>query len=185
MPNKIFWFDVETSGLSEYKNCILSLACIIEIDGKIVDKSDYRLRPHKAAEIDPKALAVNGFTPECIATFPDQFDTFRDLMDTLESHVDKYDKLDKFVLAGYNVPFDERFLRQFFLLNGQRYFGSYFTYPKINVPDLLVPLWLSGELKTPDFKLSTICSHFGIELNAHDAMSDIMATRELYYRLLA
>ena len=33
-------------------------------------------------------------------------------------------------------------------------------------------------------KLVDVCKHFGIELDAHDALSDIKATRQLIYKLM-
>jgi len=40
-----------------------------------------------------------------------------------------------------------------------------------------------GEIELENYKLETVCAHFGITLYAHNAISDIKATRELYYLL--
>jgi DNA polymerase III epsilon subunit-like protein len=38
---------------------------------------------------------------------------------------------------------------------------------------------MSG-VRLKNYRLETMCKHFGIELKAHDAMSDIEATKQLY-----
>jgi len=36
-----------------------------------------------------------------------------------------------------------------------------------------------GKLKLENYRLETSAKHYGIKINAHDALSDIEATREL------
>lgn len=42
---------------------------------------------------------------------------------------------------------------------------------------------LKNMIPTKNFKLQTLCDYFGIEINAHDALSDARATYLLYQRL--
>ena len=102
----------------------------------------------------------------------------------LGRYCDKYNRLDKFYMAGYNVRFDADFLKEFFLKNKDFYFGSWFNYRFIDpLPLLHWANWVK-EINLPDYKLATVCRHFQIPLQAHDAMADITATRELIYKLL-
>jgi len=46
-------------------------------------------------------------------------------------------------------------------------------------------LWdFQGQLSLPNYKLQTVCEHFGVQIDAHDALSDIKATRELLQMIL-
>jgi DNA polymerase III epsilon subunit-like protein len=42
----------------------------------------------------------------------------------------------------------------------------------------------AGKIDLPDYKLSTVCAHYGIDIKAHEALSDIQATRELTLKLI-
>jgi exonuclease I len=42
-----------------------------------------------------------------------------------------------------------------------------------------------GEITLQNYKLETVAGHFGIELKAHDALSDVKATREIIRKVLS
>ena len=103
----------------------------------------------------------------------------------MSKYVDQYDKNDKFTIVGYNCTFDIGFLREFFRLNNDKYYGSWFSsYNMIDVHKLFTALRGSGlypELEAlENMKLETVANHYGIEIQAHDALSDIYATEKLY-----
>jgi DNA polymerase III subunit epsilon len=175
---KIFWFDVETTGLDPVKNDIIQLACAIEVDGVIVDKSQWFCQPKDYSAIDESALQVNGLTTEELKLFPMPFEVYADLISFLEKHCDKYNKEDKMCLGGFNVQFDIDFLRNFFKKNNDEFFGSWFNHKVIDPMNMLRYLDFYGifNLNPENYKLSTICKMMGIPINAHDAMSDIEAT---------
>ena len=86
---------------------------------------------------------------------------------------------------GYNCIFDIGFMRQFFIDSDDRYYGSWFSsYNMIDVHKLFTALRGSGlypELEeVENMKLETLANFYGIEIQAHDALSDIYATEELY-----
>ena len=60
--SKILWFDVETTGLSAYKNDIIQLAVIITVDGKVVETHDLRCQPFDKMAIDSRAMKIHGIT---------------------------------------------------------------------------------------------------------------------------
>jgi DNA polymerase III epsilon subunit-like protein len=66
---KILWFDLETTGLSPIKNDIVSLACLLEIDGYIQDTLYLEMQPVNWDTISPEALKINGYTHERLKTF--------------------------------------------------------------------------------------------------------------------
>ena len=179
MSNKKLWVDVETSGLDPNRCCILTLAALADIDGKVVAKANIKMRIRDGAIIDDSALKINGLTREEIAEFPSQMEGWRVLKVMLDSHVNKFNKDDKFVFCAYNADFDDRFLRALFLDCHDKYYGSYFFWPKIDVQTLLA-IEIANGLRLPKYNLATVCEHYEIELIAHEALSDIIATRDLY-----
>lgn len=180
---KILWFDVETTGLNNYKNDIIQLACLVEKEGKIVEEKEFRMRPFDLNAVEQEALNVNGRTLEEIKAWPDPKQAFRELISFLGNHVSKYDRADKFYPAGFNVNFDVGFLKNFFKKNGDNYFGSWFNYKYIDPLQLVFVLEYCGECRFPNNRLGTLCQELGIEIKAHDAMSDIKATYELMKKL--
>jgi DNA polymerase III epsilon subunit-like protein len=100
----------------------------------------------------------------------------------MSKYVDRYNKNDKFVMAGFNVGFDEDFLRSTFRKVQEGYFGSWFAWPKIDVAFLVALEYVKG-LRLPDFKLATICAHYDIHIDAHTALGDAKASRQLFYEL--
>ena len=87
---------------------------------------------------------------------------------------------EKFQIVGYNTSFDIGFIKAWFKDNDAK-FSDYFTYKDIDVFALVKHLRLFGlMIDCENDKLSTVCKYFGIEIDAHDAMNDIVATRELY-----
>jgi len=184
-PEKIAYFDVETGGVDPHQHGLLQIAMILEIDGLIEEQDSWFVRPYPQDKIDPEALEINGIEAG-------QFDTFRDprelltdvILPMLARHVDRYERTDKFTPAGYNVRFDIDFLRQWFVKGGEKYYGSYFNYRFVDPLPLLYWLCLERRIVLPDYKLVTVCNHLGIEIvNAHDAMADIRATREVVQHL--
>lgn len=178
---KTLYLDVETSGLNPIKSALLQVACIIDIDGEIKEKRSWYIRPFEDDEIDDKALEINRLTREQIAAFPLPWEFHREFIDMLAKHVDKFDRTDKFYTAGYNVRFDVDFLSSFFKKIGDDYYGSWFNgrlvdpYPLFQWRD-----WVGG-IKLPNYRLGTVCEKFDIKFagEAHDAMIDIQATRDL------
>lgn len=179
LGNKVFWFDVETTGLDPIKQDIIQLAFLIEINGKVIESQNLLMQPFDYTTIEQEALEVHDRTIDEIKTYPAPKDAYIKLIAILEKYVDRYDRTDKFHHAGYNTRFDMDFLRQFFIKNGDSYFGSWFNYRGIDPLPLLHLLDVIGTVSLTNFKLETVCKHFDIPLAAHDALSDVYATRNL------
>jgi len=179
MSKKIFWFDVETTGLDSVLQDIVQLAFLIEIDGKIVESQNMLMQPFNYETIQQDALDVHGRTIEEIKTYPNPRKTYTELITILEKYVDRYNRSDKFHPAGYNSRFDMEFLKQFFIKNGDIYYGSWFNYKAIDPLSLLHILDGIGSVSLENYRLETVCKHFDICLDAHDALSDITSTRDL------
>ena len=186
MKNKQFIFDLETTGLDPKKNGIIQIAGVIAIDNKAVHKFDMRCKPFPNQILDPQALQITNSTPEQIATYKDPTVVYKALTTILSKYVDRFNKRDKFTVMGYNCSFDTSFMREFFINNNDKYYGSWFnSYDPIDVHKLFTGLRGSGRFpdleRLPNMKLETLAKHYNVEINAHDALSDVYATEKLYH----
>lgn len=185
MTKKTLYFDLETTGIDEKRNSVIQFAGIIEYDDVEVDRIDIKMQPFDEAEIEDSALDKCNLTIDDLLERQSHHDGFLEVIRFLNKHVDKFDKTDKLWVAGYNIMFDLRFLNEFFQYNGEKFGpGSYINWKFIDAfPMIHIMAW-RGKINLKNHKLSTVCEAFGIPLtNAHDAMSDIEATRTLIKKL--
>ncbi|MBI3299105.1 MAG: 3'-5' exonuclease [Elusimicrobia bacterium] len=182
---KLFYADTETTGLDYKTHEAFQLAFIIEIDGKVVCEKNIKLRPVRPQNADAKALEVTKKTLPELAAYPPRAAGFKEFIDTLAQHVDRFDKLDKFVWVGQNPEFDVRFVRAFFEEHGDKYYGSWFDSRPADLISLAVACKMKGLIKPENFKLATLADQFGIKFDAHDALADVRATREVWGKLSA
>ena len=181
--NRIAWIDTETTGLNPASNAVVQIAVLIEQDGEIIEKAEVKMRPHVGAMINDKALHTNRRTIEEISKWPSPPEGKYKFRKVLEKYVHPRNSEDKFFIAGYNISFDVNMLNSFFKQCGDDYCMSFFYSCFIDVRTTVGEHFLSSDIVLPNYKLKTVCSHFGIQFKAHDAMEDIKATRDLYYEL--
>lgn len=186
MVKKILWIDTETTGLDPAHNEITQLSCIYEEDGEVKDRFNCYMCPEKWSYITDEALEVQGKTKEQLKEYPSkQMGFVQFVVGFLEQHVNRYDKMDKIVLAGQNVDFDKNFLYNFFCERGNKWFYSYFYHQVLDLKQLAFILSLNGFIKVKDVRLSTLAAECGFEFkNAHDARFDIEMTRNVYKKYL-
>ena len=186
MSKKIIWLDCETSGLDQNRNGIISLAVMAEIDGTVVDSKTFLMNP-VGRELEDGALQVNGFTREQVASFADWKTVKLGFCSWLDGFVSKFDKEDKATAAGYNIiTFDMGFIESWFLASGDKYLYSYFDRFPLDIYRMVPMLEWSGLKGLPNRKLGTVCESMGVKLeDAHEAMADVEATRELAGKIRA
>ena len=182
---KLLFFDLETTGTYPGKHGIHQMSGMIVIDGVIKETFDYKVRPNPKAEILDEALAVAGVTREQILAYPPMGEVYHQFVDgILAKYVDRYNKKDKFFLAGYNnASFDNQFLRGWFLQNGDQYFGSWFWSNSIDVMVLATPYLAARRTEMKDFKQGTVAKTLGIQVDdtkLHDALYDIEICKAIY-----
>lgn len=170
---KYLFIDTETTGLIAGVHSVIQIGCVIDDE-----EYTFNMQPFDGAVIDDKALAVNKLTREKLAEFdpyPKGVDKFLGLLD---AKVNKFDKSDKLFFVGYNTPFDEGFIRKMI----GKYFGSYFWWPSIDVAVLAAHHLRDKRHTLPNFKLNSVYQFLrGVEIqDAHDALADIKATKEIY-----
>lgn len=179
----IAWIDIESTGLDPVRCDVVQIALLIEKDGKIIQEAEIKLRPHPDCLVEDMALQTIGKTREQISKYPPPMAGIYKFKEVLENYVSPYEKRDKLFFAGYNPNFDVDMLYQAFKKNGDKYFFSWFFSCFIDVRSTVGEYFYQSDIILPNYKLSTVCAHFGIEFKAHDAMEDIRATRDLYYGL--
>lgn len=180
---KIFWFDTETSGVDPERHGIIQLAYIIEIDG--VEKERGVLYNNcSGKDITEGALRINGFTHSQIAGFPLDKEMHKTLLKVFNKYVSPYDSNDKFIMGGYNVKFDENFLRVLWRDCGDKFFGSWFAFGHIDPSQIIRFLQYCGYNFGIGAKLTDLASQFGVlRENAHDAMVDVEMTIDVVRHL--
>ena len=186
--NKIIFIDTETGGVNPEKAALIQLSGIIRIDKKDVEKFNFYIKPFGNSEVTEKALQVQGRTLEELKTdkYVEEKEVYKQFINLLDKYIDKYDKTDKFIVAGYNVRFDVDILKAFFQRHGNNFLFSYLD------SSMLDPLYSIRLLQIAEVlpvlennKLETWCKHFGIELKAHDSLEDIEATKKLIGKLIS
>ena len=184
-PTKILWLDCETTGTDPVKNDIWQFAYLIEIDGEIVDGENMYIRPYNTKNIEERALEIGGTTiTKLLEIELDTRQAVANIKNRWAKYIDKYNRDDKFVMAGYWIHFDNGFLRQTFKKAGDKYgIGSWCFSPCIDVAAFVAIAIAKHGFRFPNYKLETVCDRLGIPIEAHDALSDIHATRTLYQAL--
>ena len=182
---KVLWLDVETTGLDCRKHGLREVGFIIEIDGVEVDKGVFKINPFtyttRDVEIDDYALEISKVSIEDLESYDRVSYCFKELMNKLVKYVNANDKNDYFVIAGYNAAFDIGFIKEWFKEMGL--LDSYkdlFHYKSLDVFSIVFALRHIGLNSAENDKLETMCNYFGIEIEAHNALSDIEATKKLY-----
>ena len=166
------WIDVETTGLNEKKNDIIQLACIPIVNGVPQKSFNEFCQPLSWENVEQEALNIHGISREMLQTFQSSEDMFSKFIDYISSFNVK------FTIAGFNVSFDRRFLSATFSkLNKNQEFSRLFSI------DIHCVYKRASDVKhkiaSKSLKLEALANLYKIEINAHDALSDISATIEL------
>lgn len=181
---KKIYFDLETTGLDPEKSATHQLAMLVEIDGEVLHQIDWRIKPFEGAEISQKALAIGNVTEDSIQNYTEEKVIYKKLVNLMSKYVNRFDKRDKFHLVGYNNRFfDDRFLRAFFLRNGDSYYGSWFWADSLDVMVLASQFLMKHRHFMHNFKLGTVAQYLGIETEdelLHDGMYDVKLTKQIY-----
>ncbi len=181
---KILFFDVETTGLDYKIHGIHQLSGMLEIDGQVVETFDFKIKPPKHLVVDTEALKVANVTIDDILKYPDEKEVYKQFIEMLAKYIDKYNKVDKAFLAGFNnAAFDNDFLRAFFIRNNDNYFGSWFWSGSLDVMVLANEYLKDVRSDLINFKLRTVAQYLlgSIdESKLHDATYDNELTRNIY-----
>ena len=185
--NKIIFIDTETGGVNTEKSALIQLSGIIRVNKKDVETFNFFIKPFVNSEVNEKALEVQGRTLQELKTekYVEEKEVYKQFVNLLDKYVDKYDKTDKFIVAGYNVRFDVDMLKAFFQRHGNNFLFSYLDSSMLDPLYSIRLLQVAGILPVlENNKLETWCKHFGIELKAHDSLEDVKATKKIIGKLI-
>ena len=186
--NKIIFIDTETGGVNPEKSALIQLSGIIRIDKKDVEKFNFYIKPFENSEVNEKALEVQGRTLDELKAekYIEEKEVYKQFINLLDKYIDKYDKTDKFIVAGYNVRFDVDILKALFQRHGNNFLFSYLDSSMLDPLYSIRLLQIAGILPVlENNKLETWCKYFNIELKAHDSLEDIVATKKLIGKLIS
>lgn len=166
------WIDTETTGRLADKNDIIQLACIPIVGGVRMQSFNEFCQPNNYNNVEQGAINVHGITIARMKTFQSQEDMLEHFIAYLKSFGVK------FIIAGFNVGFDKRFLSAMFSKNGRE--NEFFAVFDLQIHDTYARAKsVKKDITSENLKLETLAKHYNIEINAHDALSDIAATIEV------
>ena len=180
---KLIFIDVETTGITCPESGLIQLAGTVEVDGNYQEDFEYRIRPFPRDEISDEALAVNGLSRAEILDYSAPEEVYPTFVELLSRYVDRYDRSDKFHFVAYNARFDADHIRAWFEKNGDKFYGSWFFHPPIDVMGIAAVHLMSRRATMKDFKLATVAAELGLEVDdgkMHDARYDVGLTREMF-----
>lgn len=180
--NDILWTDCETGGTNHEKDALIQLSAIIEECGEVVEEIDLKIKPVEGKNVSLQALEVQGrkFSDlEKFIPYEEAYKKFNTFLSRNGKRVPT--KLTRYIMGGYNGEFDCRFINEWYkdISGGPYEYWKYMQFSPIDLLPILRCLRHYRIISIPDTKLETCCNYFGIELKAHDSLSDIRATRQL------
>jgi len=192
--NKTIYVDLENSGgFNTKKATIIELAMLYE-DGVEKNKAVF----HKFCKPDPKPetwgnpiikvgnkmITISEHTGITWEYLEEHGISERELYQQAKAFLDKRiaarNPNDKAIFAAYNAPFDARFMRALWEKHGDKYYGSYFESANLDILATVALARKNGVLpKLVNNQQETVAKHLGIEFNAHSAIEDIKAGRQI------
>lgn len=191
---KLLFFDCETTGLNAEKHDICQFAAriIYYSNGAFItpEHSSYTaiVRPDFPENVDPASMAIHQFSVSDLnENGISSFTFYNDLLSFFAKHIDKFNPADKLFPAGFNVEFDYQFLAQLFRRKLDNFFGSWTNhrvFDALHTARMLAFCDIPPFCDLETFKLKACIECMPLEkrpfLKAHDALSDIDATIELF-----
>lgn len=157
--------DIETTGV-HYVNGdkITEIGAVRIVDGKIVDKFQTLVNPQ--VKLTEEIINLTGITDDMLVDAP----TFDKVIPDLYKYVDGA------CVVAHNLEFDYKFIKYMAKDCG-------YVFKNEGIDTLALSREVVRGLK--NYKLNTVCGHFGIEFQHHRALSDAHATAKLFLELIA
>lgn len=155
--------DIETTGLSKYKDEIIEIACVRVINHQIIDEMSVLVCPNNP--IPPLITKITGITNEMVKRG----------ISIEEALIQLYDFVGDEIIVGHNIGFDMGFIRY----HSEKNLGLCFDNIELDTMKIA-----RKEIVCVNYKLATLCSYFNIvNRQAHRALADVYATYELLENL--
>lgn len=192
--SNLIHIDLETTGLYARECGITQIAYILEraepgeAEGKVLLERNMRVKIFPGTKVEPKALEVTGLSLEDLERGMEPREALETLLDDLKTYFEG----ERAIIVGYNVGFDEGFLRAFFKKCSGPAFWKYFQTPVIDVMSLAgnqcrfvrdeIDAYAKAHNMKGSFTLKIVTGALGLtpDGDLHDALVDIRITRQLY-----
>lgn len=187
---KLVVIDTETTGLDDRKHAMVQASGKILIGGKEVSSFDFKVQPFKDDEIDDQALQVNHLTIDDLISFPSPSSVVREMKEYFYQFVDHDDPKDLLTMVGFNIKFDQGFMRSFFYKCGAiNSFKNIFHYKTIDVQSLVLGYLFANNLDRSmiAFHQKDCAKAIGIKVDEerlHEASEDSSLSLKIFERML-
>lgn len=185
---RFLWIDTETTGCDPTNSAIIELGAIFVVDGEERGERDFFMNPlNDVFKFNPEAAAVNGYTEEKIKSFPSENEIAGNIIkffsDCLHNYKTDGSSDEKCYFTGYNTKFDYDMVKAFLERHDAK-IEDYFC----GIVDVYAQAKKAREMGIlsgyPNLKLTTVTKSLGVaHENAHTALDDIRATREVAMKL--
>lgn len=185
----LFFFDTETTGTHPINDDMWQIAGMVEIDGKVVDAINIKMKPRNINRMTPFLYKMFGTTEQEMMGFMDREEAFDKLVMFFSKYTDTDKYADSLIPVGHNASgFDMGFFKKFFDEEFKhkkidwRWLLDYHCLDTMVLAHLAA---LTGNFpeSADSLKLSSLCEMAGIpfdEDEAHDALYDVKKTRQLW-----
>jgi len=183
----LLYIDVESTGLNPKTAGLTQVSAIIVRDGEEVSRINLHINPYtynRDITVSKKALNITNKTVSELKTYTDSTVAMIKFTKWLNCYRDLGEY---YTVIAYRATFDVGMLEAWFkdIFKDSKRFYDYVEYKILDVLQLVLFMDLYGLLyEIKNHKLITICEYYGIELDAHDSMNDIIATRQLHKKLI-
>lgn len=156
-------FGADASGKRVLPSHLCSLACVVVVGGRIVERWSQLVRP--TVPISPRATAIHGIDDAAVAEAQPFGAAHTRLRTTLSRHRVA-------ALVAHNAPFDRAVLEA----ECDRAAMPRTTRPWVDTIDEAKALWPHlARPRGPGYGLGVLCAELGLEHQHHDALSDATA----------
>jgi len=157
--------DIETTGGSAKREKIIEIAIVIYDGKKIIDSYQSLINPQRS--IPPFITSITGISNDMIKDAPKFYEIAKKIVDIT----------DDCIFVAHNSRFDYGFIRHEFQELG-------YTYSRKQLDTVKLFRRFFPGLRS--YALGNLIQHFGIETDArHRAMADVMATLEIFKKVLS
>lgn len=154
--------DLETTGLNPKTDRIIEIGMVKVREGKIVDQFSSLINPRQ--QLEERIEQITGITQKELENQPLQTEILPQILEFLEEDV----------FLGHRVLFDYSFLKRAFT-------NEKIPFERKGIDTLKIARKVVADCESKS--LPKLCSHYGIEYHPHRALSDALATVELYRKL--
>lgn len=180
--NRFVFIDTETGGINPQIHSLLQIGLVVwDANLGIIDQAEWNIKSDHYC-FTKHAQLINKFNIlEHNLHAKEPKTVIKELIIFLRRYFDNNYYIP---IIGHNVQFDVAFLKEFFKKN-HRSFNHYFSHRYIDTYSVYKTLVLAGKIVHSLDSSSDAFKYFNIRIdNRHRAISDCIATVELYSKLL-